>query len=92
MKYSIAALFLTLIASVTATPAPDVAHLIERQIYPACAPYNNGRESPFPTDSNWGGYALCCNYFGPNPPEYTGCCDRNGVNTGSGFPACVIIN
>ncbi|KXH29456.1 hypothetical protein CSAL01_01667 [Colletotrichum salicis] len=92
MKYSIAALVLPLIVGVTAAPSPDVAPLVERQISPACGPYNNGRGSLFLTNSKWGGYALCCTYFGPKLPEYTGCCDRNDVNTGSGFPACEVIN
>ncbi|KAK7450889.1 hypothetical protein CaCOL14_007253 [Colletotrichum acutatum] len=92
MKFSFVALGRPLIAGVTAAPAPDVAPLAQRQIHPACAPYNNGRESLFPTDMNWGGYALCCNYFEPNPPLYTGYCDRNGMKTGSEFPVCEVVN
>ncbi|WYZ44854.1 hypothetical protein EsH8_VIII_000170 [Colletotrichum jinshuiense] len=85
MKFSAAAFILPLVAGASA------AAIQERQLG-ECTPYNNGTSAPFPHESNWGGYALCCNYFGPNPPLYTGCCDRNGEGTGSGFPGCVVIN
>ncbi|KAK1445674.1 hypothetical protein CMEL01_09917 [Colletotrichum melonis] len=68
MKFSIAAPVLPFMTGVTADSAADDALLAQRQIYPACATCNNGRESPFPIEANWSGYALCCNNFGPNPP------------------------
>ncbi|KAK0368535.1 hypothetical protein CLIM01_14105 [Colletotrichum limetticola] len=68
MKFSIAAPVLPFMTGVTAASAADGALLAQRQIYPACATCNNGRESPFPIEANWSGYALCCNNFGPNPP------------------------
>ncbi|KAG6364288.1 hypothetical protein INS49_005888 [Diaporthe citri] len=82
MKFTISA------AALLALSTGALSAAVEARQSSACAGYQSA--DTLTHDTNWGGYSLCCDYEGPsggNVAEH--CCDRNGVNTGSGTPACV---
>ncbi|KAG8156461.1 hypothetical protein KVR01_013695 [Diaporthe batatas] len=81
MKFTLSA------AAVLALATGALSAAVETRQSASCGVYKSA--TSLPNDSDWGGFALCCDYLGPSGGDVAGhCCDRNGVNTGSGAPAC----
>ncbi|POS71593.1 hypothetical protein DHEL01_v210009 [Diaporthe helianthi] len=81
MKFTLSA------AALLALSTGALSAAVQARQSPACATYKS--VDKMPRETTWGPYFLCCDYQGPSGNNVAAhCCDRQGVNTGSGAPAC----